>query len=428
MLRSRLIQVYEHSRINVGDKFDYNGDKVEFTAIHLKSLAAYLTVNENCGYYNLLFNGVRFNQYVGVIQVDGLTIEVLPKTDKHNLDKGQWQKVLIDMLRISLHVEAKTTTVAATNINKLNVLDAYLLLFLEEVESLMHGGLVKKYRKIQSNQNALKGRLLFGKNISKNLVHAERFYVEHTTYDHNNLYNAILYKALNTISGLSVSNTIRSKCNTQLLDFPECDDFRVSNTLFDRLKYDRKTNVYRKAIELARIILMNFHPDFKGGKNNILAIMVDMNELWENYIYFVLRKASHDFGVFVYSQQWENFWKPDNGYYRTIRPDIVIEDKANDKSVVLDTKWKYQSKPSVEDVRQMYAYGHYFEAYETYLVYPDQLDSNKVSLTGGVFAKPDVVSITNQACGLMKVDLISNGELNKNIGEIILQSIVKQPA
>lgn len=428
MLRSRLIQVYEHSRINVGDKFDYNGDKVEFTAIHLKSLAAYLTVNENCGYYKLLFNGVRFNQYVGIIQVDGLTIEVLPKTDKHNLDKGQWQKVLIDMLRISLHVEAKTTTVAATNINKLNILDAYLLLFLEEVESLMHGGLVKKYRKIQSNQNALKGRLLFGKHISKNLVHAERFYVEHTTYDHNNLYNAILYKALNTISGLSVSNTIRSKCNTQLLDFPECDDFRVSNTLFDRLKYDRKTNVYRKAIELARIILMNFHPDFKGGKNNILAIMVDMNELWENYIYFVLRKASHDFGVFVYSQQWENFWKPDNGYYRTIRPDIVIEDKANDKSVVLDTKWKYQSKPSVEDVRQMYAYGHYFEAYETYLVYPDQLDSNKVSLTGGIFAKPDVVSITNQACGLMKVDLINNGELNKNIGEIILQSIVKQPA
>lgn len=423
MSSNRLIQVYEHSRIVVNQEFDYKGGKVKFTERHLNSLAAYLTTNENCGYYNLLNNGVRFNQYVGVIQVDGLSIEVLPKTDRHNLDKGQWQKVLIDMLRISLHVEAKTTTVAAININNLNVLDAYLLLFLEEVQSLIHGGLVKKYRKIQSHQNALKGRLLFGKHISNNLVHAERFYVEHTTYGRNNLYNAILYKALNTISGLSVSNAIRSRCNTLLLDFPECDDFRISNTLFDKLKYDRKTKAYLKAIELARIILMNFHPDFKGGKNNILAIMVDMNELWENYIYFVLRRASHRKGVIVFAQQWENFWKPDNGHYRTIRPDIVIEDKANGKLVVLDTKWKYQSKPSVEDVRQMYAYGHYFNASETYLVYPDQLGNDKVTVTTGKFHVPAVVKMPNQRCGIMKVDLIVSDKLNRDIGNNILTRI-----
>jgi 5-methylcytosine-specific restriction enzyme subunit McrC len=42
----------------------------------------------------------------------------------------------------------------------------------------------------------LKGRLLFGQNIQKNLTHAERFYTSHTVYDPNHYLHQLLLQAL----------------------------------------------------------------------------------------------------------------------------------------------------------------------------------------------------------------------------------------
>lgn len=418
MYKPKLIQVFEHDRLNVGGLF---------TDKHLKALAAYLTKNEVSGFYSLLYNGVRFNQYVGVIQVDDLTIEVLPKTDKHSLKESDWQQVLIEMLKISLHVEAKTTNTAAVNTRKLNVLDAYLLIFLEEVQALLHKGLIKKYRKNESNQNVLKGRIVFNQHLTKNLVHAEKFFVQHSVYDKNNVYNSILYKALNVIARLSVSSAVKSRVNTTLFDFPECDDVKVLDKLFSKLVYDRKTTGYKKAIELARIILMNFHPDFKGGRNNILAIMVDMNELWENYIYFTMVRAVKGREIFVRAQNKKDFWIQPGGYTRTIRPDIVVDFNGTKKNIVLDTKWKYQSKTSVEDARQMYAYGHYFNSEHGILLYPNKFEgSTKVEYKSGNFIKSDVVSFKEQQCGLLWVDLIDDeNQINKNIGTQIIAKLLE---
>lgn len=418
MHKPKLIQVFEHDRLNVGGLF---------TDKHLKALAAYLTKNEVAGFYSLLYNGVRFSQYVGVIQVDDLTIEVLPKTDRHTSDKFVWQQVLIEMLKISLHVEAKTTNIAAVNTQKLNVLDAYLLMFLEEVQALLHKGLIKKYRRRESNQTALKGRLVFNQHLTKNLVHAERFFVQHSVYDKNNVYNSILYKALNVITQLSVSNVVRSRVNTTLFDFPECDDVKVSDKLFSKLVYDRKATGYKKAIELARIILMNFHPDFKGGRNNILAIMVDMNELWENYIYFTLKKVeANNPAISISRQNSKGFWTQPDGRLRNIRPDIVVGFAEHNKSIVLDTKWKYQSETSVEDARQMYAYGHYFNSEQGFLVYPEKIIDNKVVTQKGFFNKSEIVNFDKQLCGLLWVDLISDdGILNKYIGCEMIEKLLE---
>jgi 5-methylcytosine-specific restriction enzyme subunit McrC len=211
-----------------------------------------------------------------------------------------------------------------------------------------------------------------------------------------------------------------------LFDFPECDDVKVSEKLFSKLVYDRKTAGYRKAVELARIILMNFHPDFKGGRNNILAIMVNMNELWENYIYFTLaRAAANNPEISISRQNSTGFWTQPDGRTRNIRPDIVVHLKQRNKSIVLDTKWKYKKDTSVEDARQMYAYGHYFNSEQGFLVYPEKLNAqNPVDYQIGAFKQSDIVLFKNQHCGLLWVDLMSNvNQLNKDIGAEIIKEL-----
>jgi len=430
MHKRKCIQVYEYERLIEGQ--EYGPENILFSRAHLDVMARYLTENQGCPYYTLYYDRVKFGQFVGVIQVADLTIEVLPKSDRHNVtDKGKWQNVLIKMLFLSLQVNARITSMSFVNIKQLTALEAYLMLFLQEAEMLMRQGLVKKYRTHTGNQTSLKGRLLLQEHVTKNMVHAERFYVAHQTYDRNNIYNCILKKALDCINGLIVSAPVKSKCNSLLLDFPECNVVTVTEKLFSGLRFDRKTDRYRTAIELARIILLNYHPDMQGGGNNILAIMVDMNQLWENYVYNVLKRASleQEVSCSVYAQQKAPFWEHPSGRTLKLKPDIIFEytDNIGVKKVVLDTKWKYESDPRVEDVRQMYAYHHYFISDENYLIYPDKSDNEEpVWKSVGNFYDPQTWHTDREkGCGLMYVDLLdAESKLNMNIGAEIIQKLI----
>lgn len=424
MANGRTIQVFEYGWLIVNEKYGEKRDVV-FKDTHFKLLARYLTENFNCSYYTVYFDRIRFANYVGVLKVGDLTIEVLPKTDKHEASNSQWQKVLLQMLAISLDVKAKTTTQSDVILRSHTVLEAYLNLFLNEMERLLHEGLVKKYRTDTGNKTSLKGTLLIHQHISKNLVHAERFYVSHQVYDRDNVFNSILCETLNCIKSIGASNSISKYCSRLLLNFPECRSINISQKLFDRLPYSRKTERYKMAIELARVILLNYHPDVMGGSNNILAIMFDMNFLWESYIYRMLSKASKigDKKCVVLDQQRALFWIHPDKWSLNLVPDILIC-IGETQRVILDTKWKYKNATSPDDIRQMYAYGNYFGASKRYLLYPEKLQETVIKKEGSFYQILKREVSETDKCGLIYADLLNNDNtLNLDIGFKILESI-----
>ena len=429
MDKSRPIQVFEHDTLKVGSEYSAadTSETREFKLHHFDLLAQYITKNTGCPFFALYHQRVKFNQYVGVIRVGNLTIEVLPKTDRHEANKSVWQKVLLEMLLISHQVKAETTTWADISMRKHSVLDSYILQFIKEAEYLVHRGLIKKYRTNVGNQKSLKGKLLIHQQITRNAFHAERFYVAHSVYDRDNIFNFIIRATLECIESISLTNDLKKLAQSLLLFFPECQTHTINDGTFSQLQYDRKTAPYKRAIELARIILLNYHPDIKGGKNNILAIMFDMNELWENFIYWSIKKAISEAHLHtkVKAQQKTLFWKPGEGNNLRLIPDIVLT--QNGENIVLDTKWKYQSKPSVEDVRQLYAYGHYFHSKCSYLLYPDRVeDESKVIKKKGDYYEPvnQDIDDSKMSCGLLFADLLVEGKLNREIGKSIISLLV----
>lgn len=423
----KVIQVFEFGWIRVGETF--GPKKIEFKDKHFALLQQYITQNHNKNYYQVFFNKVRFANFVGVIKVADLTIEVLPKTDRHNLDKNTWQKVLIEMLIISLQVEVETTTFADLNMKHSTVLETYMHLFLNETEKLLHQGLVKKYRKERGNQYALKGKLITDKQASVNVVHAERFYVEHNVFDRNNIYNQIILKALYCISRIGVSENIRNRTGRVLIDFPQCTDIKITEPILNNILFDRKTLRYKAAIQLAKIILLNFHPDIRGGNENVLAIMFDMNHLWETYIYAMLSRANknYDYQWGITPQAKRKFWKhPDNWSYN-LKPDFFLLNENNKKALIMDAKWKFRANTSIDDVRQLYAYGNFFSAHERYLLYPDFLNKTEPILKKDGFFYNENTGETSSTniCGFLFIDLIDQADqLNKNIGVHILNQFV----
>lgn len=357
------IQVFEFEALRI-DKGD---DRISPTI--LKALQSFYG-EDGVPYYSLIHNGVRFNEYVGVIQVDGTIIEVLPKADR-NENKTYWQQMLISMLQSVGVFDIHAPSSANLQLKVNSILDLYFELFINELQFLMHTGLVKKYRKTEANQNALKGALNFPKHINKNIVHKERFFVNYTTYDKDHKLHQILYKALKVLNQINTNNKLKSRIGSLMLDFPEVSDIKITDSLFDKLHFDRKSISYKGAIDIAKLILLNYHPDLSKGRNDVLALMFDMNLLWEQFVYKSLHKHKSKEEE-IHAQHVRDFWKPQSGYKSKMKPDIVLKNKITGKSIVLDTKWKNLNgyNPSPEDLRQMFVYMKYFNANKVALIYP----------------------------------------------------------
>lgn len=355
------ITVFEHEKL-----FTNKGEKTISDELHL-ALENYY--GEYSPFFNLIRNGVQFNEFVGVIQVGNTLIEVLPKADKNG--EEVWRPMLINMIRTVWGFQVRDTGSSSLKIRNNSILDLYFELFVIEVEKLLHKGLIKKYNNTQGNLFALKGRLNFAKQISNNLTHQERFFVDYTQYSVDHLLHSIIYKALKLVGQINSNINLKGRIGALLLNFPEMKDVAVSNATFEKITFDRKNFHYKKSIEIARLILLNYHPDISRGKNNVLALMFDMNLLWEQFVYVVLKRNLKN--AKVISQISKNFWYAESGSRVRMKPDIVIE--TSHGKIVLDTKWKNMQasiNPSPEDLRQMYVYHDYFEANQVALVYPGQ--------------------------------------------------------
>ncbi len=127
----------------------------------------------------------------------------------------------------------------------------------------------------------------------------------------------------------------------------------------------------------AKLLLLNYHPDIRTGRNDVLALMFNMNRLWEAYVYKMLKKQLT--GKFIVKDQvGADFWKPDGGRVVRVYPDIVIYDLNENVITILDTKWKNISgtKPSDDDLKQMFVYNLYYDCVHSALVYPSTTNSN----------------------------------------------------
>lgn len=364
--KGKHIRVFEHQTLKLNQEID----GVVFDTDKLKALQKYYG-EKGVPYYTLINQGVRFNAHVGVIQVGGLTIEVLPKADATIAtdEKGTWHRILIDMLFAVGVFKIHAPSSSSLRLKPNSILDLYFELFISEVEYLLNNGLVKQYRKKESNLTTLKGSLQFGKHIQQNLVHQERFYVRHTTYDVEHKLHFILYKAICLLKQLNTNIGLHSRIGALLLHFPEMPDIKVTDATFAGIVFSRKTQSYERAIGIAKLLLLQYHPDITQGRNHVLALMFDMNLLWEKFVYVSLRANKE---ISVKAQIFKDFWESDKGDVSKMQPDIWL--KKGEEYFILDTKWKNLNgyNPSPEDLRQMYVYHEYFGAKKVALVYPGE--------------------------------------------------------
>ena len=394
-------------------------DNASFNHKHLNAL---LKLNEyhNFDYFDPIPNGVKFKQYVGIIQVDGLSIEILPKADKDN-SSADWKGLLLQMLKACGHLKASSAGSANVKRQHLNLLEVYFELYLTEIETLIHRGLVKKYRKKTGNVRALKGKLEFAGNIRHNLVHKERFFTTHQVYDHDHLLHQTLAHALEILEQFCKGSYLFDRCKRVLLNFPEITPLKVTKKQLEGIVLNRKTAPYSQVLELARLIILNYSPDISTGREKMISLLFDMNRLWEEFILIQIRKELAGTSYSVKGQDSQTFIG--SNY---LKPDIVIQHDIDSKKVyIIDTKWKrpQNKSSSISDLRQMYAYNRFWKAQKAMLLYPGESKNTSFNefKTEDFFRDNDQTSSIIHMCKSGFVSILDDdNKLSDTIGKQVL--------
>lgn len=421
MNKDKTITCYEHETLYF--------DGAELDSTYYKALVRYNDLHGQ-KYFDVGLNKIKFKSYVGVIQAGNKIIEVLPKADRESESKAstknKWQGALLFMLNKAGYVKLNETEKASQKTRNTNLLDIYLYIFLKEVEQLIHSGLVKKYRAESKNETVLKGRLIIEKQITLNNVHKERFFTVHTIYDRNNVLNQILYTALQIVAKTTTNRTIKHEAAKNLLFFEGIDNWLGFSLDLDKIKLDRKTKSYEYALELCKMIILNYSPDMKSGTKKVLALLFDMNQLFEKFIYRMLKAEEVNFishNLQISRQSSQVFWG-----HKTIRPDIIItysiDNMTAQSRVIVDTKWKIVDfdNPSDSDLKQMYTYNLQFDAKHSVLLYPF-IDQQNIGF------REYGISMRNfdfsHSCEMYFIDLFEEDKISSSFGNKFIKYLLE---
>lgn len=399
----RRIQVFEHQRIKINQQF-------KTTIFEARDFEAFTRLPPN-KFFSLTHKGVQFKQYVGALQVGTLLVEILPKTDQLEQETQLWSSFLLDMLRYCQLLRYESMSTASLRTLQHSILELYYELLLQEVAALLHQGLYKTHRSVLANRGALKGQIHFAKQIAHNLIHKERFYTTAADLSFQNPFNQTIYAALQLLQRSNLPFELDTLLQQIQLQFPA----QSSSTNWQQqpFQYNRQNQHYRKAIQIAQLLLQHQRPDLQQGQDPLIAILFDMNLLFEEYLFRQLQRAAVP-SIRLRRQYSVPFWKR-----RYIRPDILLE--YNGKTVVLDTKWKHlpSAKPPMQDIQQAFVYGQYFKAHQTVLIYP------KTTPTQSNASSPFLLKnrLPSSNCSIHFVEIIKNGKLNLDIGKDIIQGV-----
>ena len=323
---------------------------------------------------------ITAKNYVGIITMnDGTTLEILPKIYSDVDDDAygtRTKKLLIDMLRTLRDTPFKSLQMSSVDIAKLNILEVFIRMFIDEVFFIVKRGLKCSYESIEENAHFFKGKMLFSQQMKYNHSHKERSYVAYDAFTTNRPENRLLKAALLYLYKQTTSSRNKNDLKTLLNAFASVEASADYKSDFARYVPDRNMKDYNTALLWCRVFLMGKSFTSFAGSEVALALLFPMETLFESYIAALMRKQldTNAYTVSAQDKRYHLFDEP-RGQFQ-LRPDIVITRKADGAIFVLDTKWKLLSKGkanygiSQADMYQMYAYQKKYDSQNVTLIYP----------------------------------------------------------
>lgn len=335
-------------------------------------------------------------QFVGYIETPyGLGIEILPKhtadnDDKDENGKAQSRDLLLRMLASYLNVKPIETAEAHLQTNNTPIHEWIFSRFLAEVSALLFKGIRSDYEQFEEETRFIRGRLLVKKQLHNQLrVKLDRFHIEHDIYTPNRLENRLLATALRRVQASTKQRDNQRLANRLNHIFAELPSEYTPQRVWSGWRNSRLLQHYQHVKPWCKLILFGQNPEFMTGDYRGIALLFDMNKLFESYVANQLREQGLKVEEQIAKKYLVNWQEQDNRACFGLKPDLCLRQHNKDENeIIADCKWKllsqnqtgdrYQSPLNLSqaDMYQMQAYAvHYLpNGGNLMLIYPKYSD------------------------------------------------------
>lgn len=360
--KNRTISIREFGRIYPDGKHIFKRDIEELRAYideqNSKDFTGQSDIEE---FLKPIKNGVQANNYVGVLQTkSGLTIEILPKIAGRTEEATDTRvrQLFLEMLKAVRSINGKTFKLTNLNAKKNNLLEVFISKFLNESDMIIKRGLKSSYVTVQSNEKFLKGKLLMTQQLRRNIVNQSYFFNEYDEFMTNSAENQLIKTTLEYLLKNSRDNNNLRIIREQLVYFEFVDLTNSPEQTFQKVSIGRNYTYYEQTLNWCRIFLSRKSFTSFKGSSLAFAVLFPMEEVFEAYIAYMMKKSIPDANVSAQDKKYSLFDRTNEtkaGY--RLRPDLVVRFEDN-RTTIADTKWKVldSTGPSQTDLYQMYAY------------------------------------------------------------------------
>ena len=366
--------------LNIGE------GKNEISISEYKNLCVYL--KKNIGNKSIVYdyNKIKFINYVGIIKINNLIIEILPKISLSN-DMIKDREILVFMLSKCNKLSVDINELLNSNILNNSLLDILAKVFSKKLLNELQKGLYREYVSKEEALSTIKGKILISKSIKENTINKNKMNCKYDEFTEDNLFNAILKRAISVILFSIKNDDVKKELNIINNVLNDISDIYIPNNIILNYKLNRMNNRFLECFTLAKLILLNSSMDKSLGKENGFSILFEMNYLYEEYIAVLLKEICSDTNINVNDQEKSKYLLWNTLKERNeiaLKPDIVIY-KDNKPKIIIDTKWKSATIDGKEvytqgDIYQMYAYiTTYEECQQCILLYPKTNENVKHS-------------------------------------------------
>lgn len=369
----RRLTVWEHERIAVVDHA--SASERALTRAEADALAA-ITEGLDGPPMTLGHRSVKFGSHCGVLQAGGVSVEVLPKVaDDPAFDRS----VLLRMLAAASDFPLSRVDGQKVALQSHTLLLALIRWFCDELFTQFHQGLLREYVNQQGPLGAIRGRWRPEIDATRYPGRRDRLHCEFDELTEDNRYNQALKAALRVVHPLTLgSERLRRDVGLLIAWLAEVADVRVTAECVRRLPENRLVARYSRALRLAEWFLASTAPDVRAGLSDGLALLFDMNVLFQGFLAAALRRALPE-GLQVREEGPRHHLTRDlEGQRRfQMKPDLCVLD--GDRVVaIVDAKWKRLEPERADgrwgiqqaDVYQLHAYASAYGCERVALWYP----------------------------------------------------------
>ena len=237
------------------------------------------------GYKRNIGKVVSIKNYVGLIQMkNGYQVQVLPKIDFGKPEDGnaQTKKVFLKMLRSMKDFPSKVFNDAALKVDKMNLYEVFINMYLQEVRQLVKRGIRSNYVQQEDNLRYYKGKLLVNQHIKANLAHKERFYVSFEEFHPNGPENRLVKATLEKLQKLTSSAENSKEIRQLLTAFELVESSTNYEKDFSKVVINRNTKDYEMLMQWSKVFLMNKSFTTFTGSTNSRSLLFPMESVYES--------------------------------------------------------------------------------------------------------------------------------------------------